>query len=218
MIAHLYLRAAAVALAVVAVLGSPAWAGAPTDALRDHIDRIFALLDEPALKGADQVAAQHRALRALTVKAVDFQEAARRSLSMHWDSRTPAERAYFVQLFTDLIDHAYLTRLAHDGERLAYDDETTIGKDAVVRARALAKNGGGTPVVFSLLQSADGQWRIYDVSFEGMSLVGNYRAQFNKIIRGSSYDELVSRLEAKTRTDAQASVNTTDAPSTTTMP
>ena len=96
--------------------------------------------------------------------------------------------------------------------------ESDPQRDAVVRARALAKNGGGTPVVFSLLQSADGQWRIYDVSFEGMSLVGNYRAQFNKIIRGSSYHELVSRLEAKTRTDAQASVSTTDAPSKTTTP
>ena len=205
MIAHLYLRAAAVALAVVAVLGSPAWAGAPADALRDHIDRIFALLDDPALKGADHVASQHRALRALTVKAVDFQEAARRSLGLHWDARTPDERAYFVQLFTDLIDHAYLTRLAHDGERLAYDDETTTGNDAVVPARALAKNGDATPVVFSLLQSADGQWRIYDVSFEGMSLVGNYRAQFNKIIRATSFDELMTRLEAKTHPEAQAS-------------
>jgi phospholipid transport system substrate-binding protein len=218
MTARLCLRATAVALTVIAVIGSPAWAGAPTDALRDHIDRIFALLDDPALKGADHVAAQHRALRALTVKAVDFQGAAQRSLGLHWDARTPDERAYFVQLFTDLIDHAYLTRMAHDGERLAYDEEKTTGKDAVVRARALAKNGDATPVVFSLLQSADGQWRIYDVSFEGMSLVGNYRAQFNKIIRGSSYDELVSRLESKTRTDAQASLSTTGAPSKTSTP
>jgi phospholipid transport system substrate-binding protein len=60
-------------------------------------------------------------------------------------------------------------------------------------------------VTFSLHQGADGGWRVYDVSFEGMSLVGNYRAQFNKIIRGSSFDELVARLEAKTRVDAQAS-------------
>ena len=197
MTARLCLRAAAVALTVIAVIGSPAWAGAPTDALRDHIDRIFALLDDPALKGADHIAAQHRALRALTVKAVDFPEAAQRSLGMHWDARTPAERAYFVQLFTDLIDHAYLTRLAHDGERLAYDEEKTTGQNAVVRARALGKNGDVTPVVFSLHQGADAKWRIYDVSFEGMSLVGNYRAQFNKIITTASYQELVRRMKTK---------------------
>jgi phospholipid transport system substrate-binding protein len=60
-------------------------------------------------------------------------------------------------------------------------------------------------VQFFLHQDGTGRWRLYDVSFEGMTLVGTYRAQFNKIIRASSFDELVARLEAKTRTDAQAS-------------
>jgi phospholipid transport system substrate-binding protein len=69
-------------------------------------------------------------------------------------------------------------------------------------------------VAFSLHQGADAKWRIYDVSFEGMSLVGNYRAQFNKIIRAGSYADLVARLEAKTRSDAQASARTTEAPKT----
>ena len=214
----LRLRAAAGALATIVAIASPAWAGAPTDALRSHINSVFALLDDPALKGPDQTAARHRALRALTVQAVDFQESAQRSLGAHWDARTPADRAYFVRLFTDLIDHAYLRRLAHDGERLAYDEETTTGQDAVVRARALGKNGDVTPVVFSLHQGADAAWRIYDVSFEGMSLVGNYRAQFNKIIRAGSYEDLVTRLEAKTRSDAQASVSTTAEPSKATSP
>jgi len=214
----LRLRDAAVVVATVIALASPAWAGAPTDALRTHIDSVFALLDDPALKGAEQTAARHRALRALTVAAVDFHESAQRSLGAHWDARTPADRAYFVRLFTDLIDHAYLTRLAHDGERLAYDDETMTGQDAVVRTRALGKNGDVTPVAFSLHQGADAKWRIYDVSFEGMSLVGNYRAQFNKIIRAGSYADLVARLEAKTRSDAQASASIAEAAPKTSSP
>lgn len=209
---------AALTLVTTVLFASPAGAAAPTDALRDHIDRIFALLGDPAFRGPDNVAARHRALRALTEEAVDFREAAQRSLGSHWDARTPDERTYFIGLFTDLIDHAYLGRLALDGERLAYDDETTTGKIAIVRARAIAKSGSVTPVIFSLYQGEGAKWRIYDVSFEGMSLVGNYRAQFNKIIRGSSYDELVSRLEAKTRADAQASASTTEAPSQTTRP
>jgi phospholipid transport system substrate-binding protein len=209
---------AALTLVTIVLFASPAGAGAPTDALRDHIDRIFALLGDPAFRGPDHIAARHRALRALTEEAVDFREAAQRSLGSHWDARTPDQQMYFIRLFTDLIDHAYLGRLALDGERLAYDDETTTGKVAVVRARALSKSGSVTPVIFSLYQGASAKWRIYDVSFEGMSLVGNYRAQFNKIIRGSSYDELVSRLEAKTRADAQASASTTEASSQTTRP
>ena len=210
-------RRAAVALVAVVALAAPACAGAPTDALSRHIDRIFALLDDPALTGPDHATARHRALRAMTEEAVEFREAAQRTLGTHWNTRTPDEHARFVELFADLIDQAYLGRLTLDGQRLALDAETTTGTDAVVRARALGKGGDATPVVFSLHQGGDGRWRIYDVSFEGMSLVGSYRAQFNKIIRASSYDELVSRLEAKTRADA-ASASTADAPSKTSAP
>lgn len=197
----------AVALAVTlgVAVASPASAGPPTDALSGYVDRLFAVLDDPALKDAGRAAERHRTVRALAEQALDFRESARRALGSHWEPRTDVERARFVRLFTDLIDHAYLARLSHDGERLALDSETISGGEAIVKGRALAKGGGITPVTFSLYQGADGGWRVYDVSFEGMSLVGNYRAQFNKIIRGSSFDELVARLEAKTRVDAQAS-------------
>jgi phospholipid transport system substrate-binding protein len=115
-----------------------------------------------------------------------------------------------VQLFTQLIDQAYLSRLSYDGERVVYDSETATDGEAVVRARAIDTSGSATPVEFRLVRDAAGAWRVVDLSFEGMSLVGSYRAQFIKIIRASSYAELVSRLEAKIRTDAQG--NSGDGP------
>lgn len=185
-------------------VASPASAGPPTDALRTYIDRLFAVMDDPSLKAPGRTAERHRVVRALAEEALDFNESARRSLAAHWDARTPVERERFTRLFTDLIDHAYLSRLSLSGEKIALDGETITGTEAVVKARALTKSGT-TPVQFSLHQDAAGRWRLYDVSFEGMSLVGTYRAQFNKIIRGSSFDELITRLEAKTRAEAQAS-------------
>src|SRR5919106_2269966 len=101
-------RAAACALMVLVVSGSPAWAGAPTEALRHSIDRIFALLDDPAFKDGERAVARQRELLALADSGVDFSEAARRTLGATWDGRTPAERAHFVRLFADLIAHAYL--------------------------------------------------------------------------------------------------------------
>lgn len=209
-------RRVAAALVFVAGVASatPALAGPPTNAMRGYVDRIFALLDDPRYKAPGQAAERHRAVRALAEDALDFQESARRSLGAHWGERTPVERARFARLFADLIDHGYLARLSWDGERIEYDTETVNGKDAVVGARALSKSGGVTPVFFSLHEDADGRWRIYDLSFEGMSLVGNYRAQFNKIIRATSFDELVARLEAKTRTEAQASAGSAAPPKT----
>ena len=196
---------AALALALAAAVASPALAGEPTDALRGYVDRLFAALDDPALKDPARTVERQRKLRALAEEALDFREAARRALASHWEPRTEAERTHFVRLFTDLIDQAYLTRLARDGEKLELETEAITGTEATVRGRALSKSGSATPVIFSLYQGSDRRWRVYDVSFEGMSLVGNYRAQFNKIIRASSYDELVSRLEAKLRTEGQAS-------------
>ena len=197
--------AAALAAAFSVVIVVPASAGPPTDALRANIDHLLAVMEDAALKAPARAAERRRTLRVLTEKALDFKESARRALGAHWEARTPTERDRFVRLFTDLIDQAYLTRLSVDGEKIVLVSETVDGTEAVIEGRALSKSGGATPVEFSLYQGADGSWRVYDVSFEGMSLVGNYRAQFNKIIRTSSFEELVALLEAKTRTDANAS-------------
>jgi phospholipid transport system substrate-binding protein len=160
-------------------------------------------MGDSALKAPARAAERRRTLRTWTEKALDVQESARRSLGPHWDALTPAERDRFVRLFAELIDHAYLTRLAVDGEKIVLLGEAVDGADTVVKGRVLAKSGASTPVDFYLHLGGDGGWRVYDVAFEGMSLVGNYRAQFNKIIRASSFDQLVALLEAKTRADAQ---------------
>jgi phospholipid transport system substrate-binding protein len=199
-------RAAAV-LALLAGLTTavPAWAGPPTEALRGYIDRVFAVLDDPGMKASGQSTARDRVVRALAREALDYRESARRSLGPYWEARTLQEQGRFVELFTGLIERAYLARISYDGERVLYDAESVQGGDATVLARAIARTGSVTPVEFSLHRGADGRWRVVDVAFEGMSLVDNYRAQFNKIIRGSSYEELIARLEAKVPTGAQAS-------------
>jgi len=193
-----------VALVVFSV--QPAWADAPGKALQNHIEKIFALLDDPALKSVTLTTDRHRKLRLIVEDAVDFREAAARSLGAHWADRTPVERAHFVRLFTDLIDHGFLWRLSHDDEQIVVDSETVSGKEAVVRARAVTPGkGNGTPIMFTMTQGTDARWRIADVAFEGMSLIGMYRAQFSKVIRASSYEVLVERLETKTRVEAAAS-------------
>lgn len=192
-------RAAACALMLLVVSGSPAWAGAPTEALRHAFDRISALLDDPAFKNGDGAGERQRELLALAESAVDFSEAARRTLGATWDHRTPAERAHFVRLFADVIEHAYLKRIAHHRVWITYDEEIATGKDVIIRARVFGKSGDATPVAFSMREGDDGQWRVFDVSFAGMSLVGTYHAQFMRVVRNGSYEELVNRLEMKTR-------------------
>jgi phospholipid transport system substrate-binding protein len=193
------MRVARLAIFLVALV-APAWAGSPTEELRSYVDRAVAVLENPDLKPAARNAERRRAVRVIADESLDFREAARRALGPHWEARTPAEQRHFVELFTALIDLGYLSRVKnYDGEKVAYDKELVTGNDAHVEARVIAKDGDITPVVFHLARGTGDRWRVYDAAFEGVSLVDNYRAQFQKLMRTGSYQDLVSRLEAHVR-------------------
>jgi len=174
-----------------------ALAGPPTDQLRPEIDRVIKTLEDPALKGDGKTAARRQALRAITDSVFDWEEMARRSLGPHWQSRSEAERKEFVTLFRDLIEQAYASKIElYSGERVNFAGDAVEGEQATVRTRLTTRQGQEVPVDYRMTRK-DGRWLIYDVSVEGVSLVGNYRTQFNQIIRTSSYEELVRKLKSR---------------------
>ena len=194
---HRPLRLAAIALASFVLIGGPATAGEPTDQLKPEIDRVVKVLEDPALKGEGKTAARRQALRAITDAVFDWQEMSRRALGTHWQGRSEAERTEFVGLFRDLIEHAYASKIeSYSGERVTFSGDSVEGDQATVRTRLTTTKGQEVPVDYRMLRR-DGRWRIYDVGVEGVSLVGNYRTQFNQIIRTSSYEELVKKLKSR---------------------
>jgi len=165
-------------------------AGAPTDTVREYTDAVVKTLEDNSLKAADRRAA----VRKLAIDAFDVQETARRALGPHWQQRTPAEREEFVHLFADLLESTYIAKIdLYGGERLKFTDEKVDGDIAVVRAKVTTKQGTDVPVEARMNKKND-RWLIYDVAIENISLISNYRAQFDRIIRTSSYGELVKRL------------------------
>lgn len=121
----------------------------------------------------------------------------RRALGPHWKSRTPAERREFVTLFTDLLERTYLTRIESGrGGSVVYTGEVIDGDEATVRTRIETPQRTEVPVDYRMHRT-DGRWQIYDVSIEGVSLINNYRSQFNTVIQSSSYAALVERLRSK---------------------
>jgi phospholipid transport system substrate-binding protein len=183
-------------LAAVAV-AAPAWAGAPTDQLRTSIDQVIKMLEDPSLKGEAKAADRRKAVRAIASDIFDFSEMARRSLARHWKGLNERDRQEFVALFTDLLERSYFSRIeSYGGERIAYANEQSEGDIATVNTRIVTKNGTEVPVDYRMLKRGD-RWRVYDVNIEGVSLIGNYRTQFNKIIQTSSYAELIKRMKTK---------------------
>jgi phospholipid transport system substrate-binding protein len=192
-------RILAVAIAtVVLACGGPAWAGVPTDQLRGRIDRVLQVLEDPALKQDTRVAERRAAIRALAHEIFDFRELSQRALARHWQARTPAERDEFVHLFADLLERSYIGKIEtySGGDRIQYLSETAEGDQATVRTRIVTKGGTEIPVDYRLHRNGE-RWLVYDVTIEGVSLVANYRAQFNRIIQTSSFKGLVDKLSAK---------------------
>lgn len=186
--------ALAVTMLVLAGLGV-AWAGPPTDQLREYTEHVVRVLEDPALREEDRRAA----VRRIAHEVFDVQETARRALGRHWHGRTPAEREEFVQLFAELMESTYISRIdLYGGERLRFVDEKIDGEHAVVRARIVTRGGTEVPVEGRMLRRGD-RWLIYDVVIEGVSLIANYRSQFDRIIRSSSFADLVKRLRDRTQ-------------------
>lgn len=181
-----------IAVALTLLISSTAWAG-PTDQLREYTDQVVKVLDDPSMARQDRRAA----VRKIAHEAFDIAETAQRVLARHWQARTPAEREEFTQLFADLLERTYIARMdEYGGERIKYLGESIDGRLASVRARIVTKTGTEVPVESRMNLRGD-RWLIYDILIENVSLVGNYRSQFDRIVRSTSYEELVRRLKTK---------------------
>jgi len=188
-----------VAVVVVAGLlaGGPVEAGAPTDQLRGAADRVVKLLQDPELGKPGKAAERRKQLRAVADEIFDWQEAAKRALGRHWRERTPAEREEFAKLFADLLERAYVGKIElYSGERIRYEGERVEGDHAMVKTILVTKSNTEVPIDYRMLKEGD-RWRVYDVTVEGISLVSNYRTQFNRIVQQSGYDGLVEKLRAR---------------------
>jgi len=191
----------AVIALVVLVLGAvPAWAGAPTEQLRGHVDEVVRILDDPAQK--DKPAERRARVRKIAEDIFDYPDTARRALGAHWNGRTPQEREEFSRLFADLLDRSYMSKIElYQGEKVRYTGESIDGEEAVVKTQITTKGGQAVPIDYRM-HLKDGRWLVYDVIIEGVSLVSNYRTQFNKIVQTESYDSLVQKLKTRAATPA----------------
>jgi phospholipid transport system substrate-binding protein len=192
---------ARIALACVVLVAPPAVreaaAGAPTDQLRTQVDRVLKLLEDPALKAPDKARERRTAVRKVADEIFDFGETAKRSLGRHWAARTPQEREEFVKLFGDLLERSYISKIElYSGEKVQYTGDKIEGDTAVVSSKLLTKTGSEVPIDYRMLKKGD-RWLVYDVVIEGVSLISNYRTQFNKIIQTSSYQELVKKMKTR---------------------
>jgi phospholipid transport system substrate-binding protein len=185
-------------LAVLALVAAQAaHAGPPTDQLKSTIDRILVVVEDPALKQPGKAEERRQKIRTIANEVFDWQEVGKRALARHWQPRTPQEREEFSALFADLLERSYVGKIeSYSGEKILYEQEMIDGEQATVRTKLVTKAGTQIPIDYRMQKGGD-RWRVYDVLIENVSLVGNYRSQFNRIIQQSGYQDLVQRLKTK---------------------
>jgi phospholipid transport system substrate-binding protein len=177
----------------------PSRAGDATDQIRGAIDRTIGILKDPALAAKGKEEERRELLRKEIAPVFDFGEMAKRSLGPNWRDRTPEERERFVALFRELLENSYLGKIeSYRGEVIRYGEETVDGPYAQVKTVVVTTRGQEIPVHYRM-RADGGRYRIYDVVIEGISLVNNYRSQFNSILQKSSFAELMEKLRSTVR-------------------
>ena len=192
-------RALALVAAALWVVSEPGEgvAGPATDQVKGTVDQVLKILNDPTLKGERKLKERRAKIRQVVLQRFGFAEMSKRSLGRYWNERTPQERTEFVGLYTDLLERSYIDRVdGYSGEQVAYLGETLDGNYSEVRSKILTKKSQEVSIVYRLLMNG-ANWEVYDVIIEGVSLVNNYRTQFSKIIRTSSYEALVKKMQAK---------------------
>ena len=191
-------RAGVLAVAAVSVLllGElrAAMAGEPTDQIRAHIAAMYGAL---GASGSSPSPSGKASVRKVADQMFDWRAMAREALGDHWGKRTAEERNEFARLFVNLFENAYLSKIRlAEADKFEYLGDTVLGDEAVVRTRVVTSNGTAIPVSYRARREEAGRWRVYDLDVERISLVRNYRSQFDSIIRRTSFEQLLARLKA----------------------
>lgn len=189
---------------VIALILLPAWlspgaaaGGVPTDQIKTTVDKALVVLRDPRFKPAAKTKERRDQLRQILFARFDFTEMARRALGANWRRRTAQEQEEFVRLFTELLERAYTETIeSYTDEKIVYVGEKQDGNYAEVNSKILTSKGQEFTIDYKT-QVVAGEWKVYDVVVENISMVNNFRSQFNRVINNNSYEELVRRLREK---------------------
>lgn len=172
-------------------------AGEPTDRIKGVSDKIIAIVFDNSLKTPEMKDKREQMVFEIVDGLFNWEEFSKRALAKNWNKRTDSEKKDFISLFRRLVGRTYMAKAGqYSGGKVAFLDEKIEGDYGNVSTQVLTSAGTQIPVEYRVMKK-DGIWWVYDVYIEGVSLVNNYRSQFNSILVNSSYEELVKRLKEK---------------------
>lgn len=183
---------------LVLALAVPSWGGTtPTEEVRKTVDEVVRIVADKDLRKPQNEQKRRTALKSAIGRIFDSGEMARRSLGQNWKELSPPQQKEFTELFATLLENSYAGKIeSYNNEKIVYVKELLEGEYAEVKSRIITARRDEFSLDYRL-QRQGGGWKVYDVVIEGVSLVSNYRSQFNRIIRSQGYPELVKKMKVK---------------------
>ena len=179
-------------------IASALLAGEPLEVIKVSADRAIQILKDPQLQANEKKKERIERLKEIANPLFDFEEMARRSLGPHWRRRSFQEQKEFVKLFRNFIEKTYSNNVdLYAGEQIVMGKEIIDNDYAQVDSSFVNPKGEEFSVVFRLRRT-EGKWKVYDALVESISIVNNYRSQFDRVISKSSFEELIRLLKEKT--------------------
>jgi phospholipid transport system substrate-binding protein len=172
----------------------------PMATLKQKNSEVDKLLRQKVDKGSPAEQKQKDDIKKMAASLLDYDELAQKALAAHWDKLTPAQRTEFVTTLRELIERNYVKQLRTNLDyQVQYQNEEVNGDQATVTTVVKVKSAGkhtDAEIIYKMKKDAEG-WRVWDVITDEVSLVKNYRTQFNKIITEQSYDALIKKMKSK---------------------
>jgi phospholipid transport system substrate-binding protein len=188
---------AVVIAALILACGRPAVAAdaSPMAAVKGTVNQVLTLVSSPQYKAARTT--ERDKLRALVAPRFDFSDMSRSAMGYDWRNLSQDQRQQFVTVFTRLLEASYMGKIeSYNGQKIEYVKQTQNGDYAEVYTNIV--QSGGEPISIDYrLKNENGTWKVYDVLIDSISLVGNYRAQFHRIMTEKGYNELITLIKNK---------------------
>jgi len=184
---------------IVVLMHAPvsADAGVPLDTVKGHVDKVLDVLRDSSLKGGSKEKIKKDKIRTISEKMFDFNELSRRTLGLNWNKFKTEQQQEFIELYKSILEGAYIDKIvSYTDEKIIFNGENPLSEKTVEVQTTVVTKKADIPISYRMIRK-EGEWRVYDVIIEGVSLISNYRSQFTQILVNKSPEGLLDTLRKK---------------------
>jgi len=188
---------AALLLIVLVTFPFSVVAGPPLDAVQGNVNKVLDVLRDPALKGDQGKKLKRERIRAVSEKMFDYGELSRRTLGPNWSRFNTKQRQEFVDLYKYLLEDAYADKIiTYTDEKVLFSKENSLTEKTAEVQTTIVTKKADIPINYRVIMNG-GEWKVYDIVIEGVSLISNYRSQFREILTNKPPESLLDTLRKK---------------------